>query len=208
MLIQQVRFLIRWSVMGWSVTGGVCLDIMAFAASKNSKEDMTNRAVESLGQSLTGSAISVQALESTLRPIRDVLDTTWSTFKDTLTKPFRDDLAGFLDCMRPILEVVKKCRDVCDKLRGWFQPHFWILDAIYWVLEHTLRSLIESGTHTIGVDEVILRFISQVKAILSIDTIENIIEGLVSSSMSDVKRDLVTLGKSRGIGPLVKLNAQ
>ncbi|KXX72978.1 hypothetical protein MMYC01_210444 [Madurella mycetomatis] len=165
-------------------------DVGAYIFTGGTTDELIREALASLAG---GALQKAQDVKTALQPVLDFLDNVWATFRDAIVKPIEHGFGEILDTLRPVMSVVQKCVDVCNTIKQWFEPFFWVLDAIQWIFEKTVGWLIDKVMNELGLRNFIDGLVQKVKDAIGITRIEEEIKKMMGSAMQGVLTPLKTI---------------
>ncbi|GJC86340.1 hypothetical protein ColLi_09178 [Colletotrichum liriopes] len=108
------------------------VDVGAYLFSGGRTDDLIKEALKKLAG---GALEKIELVKASLEPVEAFLKGVWTSFRDAILKPLQEGFSAILATLRPVMDVVRRCLDICGTIKDWFQPFFWVLSIAVTVVE-------------------------------------------------------------------------
>ncbi|GKT61037.1 hypothetical protein ColTof4_01150 [Colletotrichum tofieldiae] len=176
------------------------VDVGAYLFSGGKTDDLIKEALKKLAG---GALEKIELVKASLEPVEAFLKGVWASFRDAILKPLQEGFSAILGTLRPVMDVVRKCLDICSTIKDWFQPFFWVLgreklirgsqNAVQWIFQRTVGWLIDKVMKELGFKDFIESLVQRIKDALGITRIEEEIRQLMESAVQEVLKPLAEI---------------
>ncbi|KAJ9097473.1 hypothetical protein QFC19_006742 [Naganishia cerealis] len=145
--------------------------------------DTTLQGLEKLAN---GAKQGIDTLKTAFEPFTRFLEEIWKDVKENILGPINKGFGTIIDSLQPIFHWIKDVVSSCDTIKEWFQPFFWVLDKLEWIVKRTIGWLIDKAKSVFNLDRIFDWFKEKINELLEasgINAIYGEVEGMLQRGL-------------------------